>query len=129
MTKLLEKIPNANVNGSKSREMEGALKIYARYSILQDAVSGSNPLSGVVDNDKTIVGEALTLHCVNRTRQQSLSIRWILIAVRGKAGRPMFLRLGDELMAAYRKEGEAMTKRENTIKMAESNKAFAHFAW
>jgi small subunit ribosomal protein S7 len=41
----------------------------------------------------------------------------------------MYLRLADELMAAYRKEGEAMTKRENTIKMAESNKAFAHFAW
>jgi len=66
---------------------------------------------------------------VNRTRQQSLSIRWILAACRGKGGRPMFLRLADELMAAYRKEGEAMTKRENTIKMADSNKAFAHFAW
>ena len=66
---------------------------------------------------------------VNRTRQQSLAIRWIINASRGKKGRPMFLRLADELMAAYRREGEAMTKRENTIKMAESNKAFAHFAW
>jgi small subunit ribosomal protein S7 len=66
---------------------------------------------------------------VNRTRQQSLSIRWIIGAARSKAGRPMYLRLADELMAAFRKEGEAMTKRENTIKMAESNKAFAHFAW
>jgi small subunit ribosomal protein S7 len=66
---------------------------------------------------------------VNRTRQQSLSIRWLIQAARGKKGRPMYLRLADELMAAYRREGEAMTKRENTIKMAESNKAFAHFAW
>ncbi len=66
---------------------------------------------------------------VNKTRQQSLSIRWIIGAARNKAGRPMLLRLADELMAAYRREGEAMTKRENTIKMAESNKAFAHFAW
>src|ERR1700741_2280971 len=66
---------------------------------------------------------------VNKTRQQSLSIRWIINASRGKKGRPMYLRLADELMAAYRREGEAMTKRENTIKMAESNKAFAHFAW
>jgi small subunit ribosomal protein S7 len=66
---------------------------------------------------------------VNDTRQQSLAIRWILGATRGKAGRPMFLRLADELMAAYRREGEAMTKRENTIKMAEANKAFSHFAW
>jgi small subunit ribosomal protein S7 len=66
---------------------------------------------------------------VNRTRQQSLAIRWIIDAARKKAGRPMFLRLADEFMAAYRREGEAMTKRENTTKMAESNKAFAHFAW
>src|SRR5215831_6205292 len=66
---------------------------------------------------------------VNRVRQQSLAIRWIINAARSKAGRPMFLRLADEFLAAYRKEGEAMTKRENTIKMAESNKAFAHFAW
>ena len=66
---------------------------------------------------------------VNRTRQQSLAIRWIINASRGKTGRPMYLRLADELVAAYRREGEAMTKRENTIKMAESNKAFAHFAW
>ena len=66
---------------------------------------------------------------VNRSRQQSLSIRWIIAAARGKAGKPMFLRLSDELMAAYRREGEAMSKREQTTKMAESNKAFAHFAW
>jgi small subunit ribosomal protein S7 len=66
---------------------------------------------------------------VNRTRQQSLSIRWIIGASRGKSGRPMKQRLAEELMAAFRREGEAMTKRENTIKMADSNKAFAHFAW
>jgi len=66
---------------------------------------------------------------VNRQRQQSLAIRWILGASRAKAGRPMFLRLAEEFMAAYRREGEAMTKRENTIKMADANKAFSHFAW
>jgi small subunit ribosomal protein S7 len=66
---------------------------------------------------------------VKRERQQSLSIRWLLGAARSKAGRPMFLRLADEFMAAYRREGEAMSKREQTIKMAEANKAFSHFAW
>ena len=66
---------------------------------------------------------------VNKKRQQSLAIRWIIGAARSKSGRPMFLRLADELTAAYRREGEAMTKRENTIKMADANKAFAHFAW
>jgi small subunit ribosomal protein S7 len=66
---------------------------------------------------------------VNRKRQQSLAIRWILEAARSKGGRAMAGRLADELMAAYRKEGAAMTTRENVHKMAEANKAFAHFAW
>ncbi len=66
---------------------------------------------------------------VRPDRQQSLSFRWIIGAARAKAGKPMFQRLADELLAAYRREGEAMSKRENTIKMADANKAFAHFAW
>jgi small subunit ribosomal protein S7 len=66
---------------------------------------------------------------VNRQRQQSLAIRWILMAVREKKGRPTYLKLADELAAAFNKEGAAMTRRENTHRMAEANKAFAHFAW
>lgn len=66
---------------------------------------------------------------VSRTRQQSLAIRWILQAVRDKKGRPTSDRLADELLAAYRREGAAMTRRENVHRMAEANKAFAHFAW
>ena len=50
-------------------------------------------------------------------------------AIRAKAGRPTHLRLAEELMAAYQRQGEAMSKREQTIKMAEANKAFSHFAW
>jgi small subunit ribosomal protein S7 len=66
---------------------------------------------------------------VNRNRQQSLAIRWILTAIRDKKGRPTSLKLADELVAAFNKEGVAVTKRENTHRMAEANKAFAHFAW
>lgn len=66
---------------------------------------------------------------VSRARQQSLAIRWILNAVRDKKGRPTHLRLADELVAAFNREGVAMTKRDNTHKMADANKAFAHFAW
>jgi small subunit ribosomal protein S7 len=66
---------------------------------------------------------------VSRKRQQSLAIRWLLAVIRKKKGRPMARRLADELMAAYRQEGEAIKKREDTHKMAEANKAFAHFAW
>jgi small subunit ribosomal protein S7 len=66
---------------------------------------------------------------VNRARQQSLAIRWLLLAVRDKKGRPVHQKLADELLAAYRREGTAMTRRENVHRMAEANKAFAHFAW
>ena len=66
---------------------------------------------------------------VNRKRQQSLAFRWILIAVREKKGRPTHLKLADELVAAFNKEGAAITRRENVHRMAEANKAFAHFAW
>jgi small subunit ribosomal protein S7 len=66
---------------------------------------------------------------VNRNRQLSLAIRWILMAVREKKGRPTHLKLADELVAAYNREGAALTRRENVHRMAEANKAFAHFAW
>ena len=66
---------------------------------------------------------------VNRMRQQSLAIRWILNAIRDKKGRPTHMKLADELVAAFKREGASMTKRENTHRMAEANKAFAHFAW
>jgi small subunit ribosomal protein S7 len=66
---------------------------------------------------------------VSKKRAMSLAIRWILEAARSKKGRPMAERLAGELLDAYKKEGAAMTKRENTHKMAEANKPFAHFAW
>ena len=66
---------------------------------------------------------------VNKRRQQSLAFRWLLAACRDAGGRPMSDRLADELMAAFKKEGKAISTRENTHRMAEANKAFAHFAW
>ncbi|RMH14500.1 MAG: 30S ribosomal protein S7 [Planctomycetota bacterium] len=65
---------------------------------------------------------------VNRKRQQSLAFRWIIAAARGEKGRPMAAKLADELWAAARGEGKAMMTREQTHRMAEANKAFAHFA-
>ncbi len=66
---------------------------------------------------------------VNRVRQQSLAFRWLLMAVRDKKGRPTALKLADELAAAFNREGAAMTRRENVHRMADANKAFAHFGW
>ena len=66
---------------------------------------------------------------VNKRRQQSLAFRWIINACREQGGRPMHNRLADELMNAFNKTGKAMDKREQTHRMADANKAFAHFAW
>ena len=66
---------------------------------------------------------------VSRNRQQSLAIRWLLTAVREKKGRPTSQKLADEIVNAYNREGVAMTRREIVHRMAEANKAFAHFAW
>jgi small subunit ribosomal protein S7 len=51
------------------------------------------------------------------------------MAIRDKKGRPTSVKLADEIVAAYKREGAAMTRRENVHRMAEANKAFAHFAW
>lgn len=66
---------------------------------------------------------------VNRNRQQSLAIRWVLMAVREKKGRATHEKLAEELLSAFKREGAAVTKRENVHRMADANKAFAHFAW
>jgi len=66
---------------------------------------------------------------VSKNRQQSLAFRWIMIAMREKKGVTTAKKLADELFAAYNKEGAAMTRRENVHRMADANKAFAHFAW
>ena len=66
---------------------------------------------------------------VGSRRQQSLAFRWIIASARSKKGKAMSDRLAIELIDAYNKQGGAMTTRENIHKMAEANKAFAHFAW
>ena len=66
---------------------------------------------------------------VSRNRQQSLAIRWLLQAVREKKGRATHEKLAEDIVAAYKREGAAVTKRDNVHRMADANKAFAHFAW
>ena len=66
---------------------------------------------------------------VRKERRLSLALRWIIAATKAKKGSSMKERLAQELIQAYKEEGEAVTKRINTHKMAEANKAFAHFAW
>jgi len=114
---------------------------YAAMEIVAQKTGNNNPLevfTAAMNNVKPVVevkskrvgGATYQVPVeVNRKRAQSLSIRWILEASRAKKGRPMAERLATELLDAFKKEGAAITKRENTHKMAEANKAFAHYAW
>jgi small subunit ribosomal protein S7 len=66
---------------------------------------------------------------VRPVRQQSLAIRWIVDAARSRSERTMAERLANELFDAANKRGAAFKKKEETYKMAEANKAFAHYRW
>ena len=66
---------------------------------------------------------------VRPSRQLSLAMRWILSSARARQGRPMAERLAVELMDAYREQGTAIKRRDDTHRMAEANKAFVHYRW
>ena len=96
--------------------------------VFETAVNNVKPLLEV--RSKRVGGSTYQVPMpVNLKRQQALAFRWILAAARSKKGKPMCERLAGELTAAYNREGTAMTTRENVHRMAEANKAFAHFAW
>ena len=66
---------------------------------------------------------------VSGRRGQSLAMRWIIQSAKGRHGKGMQERLAQELMEASRKQGAAVKKKEDTHRMAEANKAFAHYRW
>ena len=66
---------------------------------------------------------------VKASRSQALALRWLIEATRKRKNKKMSYKLFDELMDAYQRKGAAVKKREETHKMAESNKAFAHYRW
>jgi small subunit ribosomal protein S7 len=66
---------------------------------------------------------------VNPNRQQSLAIRWLRDYARGRAGKSMVEKLAEEVMDAAQNRGGAIKKKEDTHRMAEANKAFAHYRW
>ncbi|ACJ75656.1 30S ribosomal protein S7 [Thermosipho africanus H17ap60334] len=66
---------------------------------------------------------------VEEPRKTSLALRWIVEAARSKKGRPMAEKLGEELVNAFNNTGTAIKKKEDVHRMAEANRAFAHFRW
>lgn len=136
---LVSKFVNCLMHNGKKSVAQGVF--YAALDIIKKRVPDADPLdvfTQAVQNvkpsievrSKRVGGATYQVPTpVNAKRQQTLSIRWILEAARAKKGRPMQVKLADELVAAYKREGAAMTKRENVHRMADANKAFAHFAW
>jgi small subunit ribosomal protein S7 len=114
---------------------------YGALEILREKIPGQDPVEAftqAVTNVKPVVevrsrrvgGATLQVpHEIKRERQQALAFRWIIQAARKKKGKPMARKLAEELFDAFNKQGTAYTTRENTHKMAEANKAYAHFAW
>jgi small subunit ribosomal protein S7 len=124
--------------GKKSRAQA---VFYGAMNIIKERMPAEEPIAvfqQALDNvkpsievrSKRVGGAAYQVPMqVNRTRQQSLAIRWMLAAIREKKGRATAQKLADELVAAYNREGAAYSKRENVHRMADANKAFAHFGW
>jgi small subunit ribosomal protein S7 len=108
--------------------IEGKIKDAAPVEVFEKAINNVKPMIEV--RSKRVGGASYQVPMqVSAKRQQSLAFRWILQSARGKKGKPMCERLAAELLDAYNGQGGAMTTRENVHRMAEANKAFAHFAW
>jgi len=108
--------------------VSGKVKDVSELEVFEKAVNNVRPMIEV--RSKRVGGSSYQVPMqVNAKRQQSLAFRWILLSARSKKGKPMCERLASELIDAYNKQGGAMTTRENIHRMAEANKAFAHFAW
>jgi small subunit ribosomal protein S7 len=125
-----------------SGKKETARKVmYSAFDVIKEKTGNPNPLE-VFDlalknagpmtevRSKRIGGANYQVPVeVRPERRIALAMRWIRDAARGGKGKPMHLKLADELIAASKNEGSAIKKKEDTHKMAEANKAFAHFAW
>ena len=115
--------------------------VYGAFDLIKEKEKTDNPLevfdkaiknvSPLVEVRSRRIGGAnyMVPREVRVERRLALAMRWILDAARGRTGAPMYKRLAEELIAASKGGGPAVTKKENTHKMAEANKAFAHFSW
>jgi len=96
--------------------------------VFENALNNVGPLTEV--RSRRIGGATYQVpREVKQNRRMALAMRWLILAAKSKKGQPMAKKLADEIILANKNEGEAFKKKENTHKMAEANRAFAHFAW
>ena len=118
----------ANTDIAKKSEEKNVREEQYELKILKTAINNVKPLIEV--RSRRVGGATYQVPMeIEKKRQITLALRWILAASRGRKGKPMAEKLADELSDAYNKQGKSITQRENTHKMAEANKAFAHFRW
>ncbi len=136
--RLAKFINNVMQGGKKSvaeRIVYGALEIIKSKTNIENPVELFNKaldnVAPLVEVKSRRVGGAnyQVPYEVRSERKEALSMRWIIEAARNKKGKPMMEKLAQEFMDAANNSGDAMKKRENMHRMAEANKAFAHFAW
>ena len=117
-----EKIVYNALDQIKSKTKEDPIKIF------NDAVNNIRPNLEV--RSRRVGGATYQVpQEVKTKRSQTLALRWLLEAARKRKNKKMSEKLFNELMDASQKKGTAIKKREDTHKMAESNKAFAHYRW
>ncbi|MBL7045879.1 MAG: 30S ribosomal protein S7 [Parcubacteria group bacterium] len=110
------------------KEVKETLKDVEPLEVLETAIRNVGPTMEV--RSRRVGGANYQVpREVRQERRLALALRWIVNAAKARKGSPMHKRLAEELILASKNEGEAVKRRENTHKMAESNKAFAHFAW
>jgi len=96
--------------------------------VLQKALDNARPLLEV--KPRRVGGATYQIPIeVRSDRGLSIAMRWIRDFARQKKGRPMYEKLAEEIIEAYKGQGSSMKKREDMHKMAEANKAFAHYRW
>lgn len=115
--------------------------VYGSFDLIKEKAKVENPLEIF---DAALKNAAPTLEVRSRRvgganyqvprevrpeRRNFLAMTWIINAAKARKGAPMIEKLSEEIILTSKNEGEAIKKRENTHKMAEANKAFAHFAW
>ena len=136
--KLAKFINSIMLHGKKETARKA---VYKAFDIIKEKTGNPNPLE-VFDTAIKNAGPQVEVRSrrigganyqvpreVRPERRQALAMRWIIEAARGKKGSPIHTKLAEELILASKNEGSAIKKRDDTHKMAESNKAFAHFAW
>ncbi len=135
VTKLINYIMWDGKKSTAEKQVYKALEIIAEKAKVKNPVeifelALSNTAPNMEVRSKRVGGANYQVPVeVRPSRRSALSMKWIIEAARGKKGAPISEKLADEIIAASKNEGEAVKKRENTHKMAEANKAFAHFAW